>query len=167
MARGTTLLDPTLDLCGATYASESNRTTRRQTAVTKVGSAYQFLSSESVRYRSEAAAFSAFQELKKNYENCVRDKGGTENGVFVGYEFQTLPNGGSAILSDPSRILVRATLGTGASARQLFAVYQFSGPYFSGLYVVKSGAKPIEDSEVTRWIDVASIFAQRLNLMKD
>lgn len=167
MARGTTLLDPTLDLCGATYASESNRTARRQIAVTKVGSAYQFLSSESVRYRSEAAAFSAFQELKKNYENCVRDKGGTENGVFVGYEFQMLPNGGSAILADPSRILVRATLGTGASARQLFAVYQFSGSYFSGLYVVKSGAKPIDDSEVTRWINVASIFAQRINVMKD
>lgn len=167
MARGTTLLDPTLDLCGATYASESNRTARRQIAVTKVGSAYQFLSSESVRYRSEAAAFSAFQEFKKNYENCVRDKGGTENGVFVGYEFQTLPNGGSAILADPSRILVRATLGSGTSARQLFAVYQFSGSYFSGLYVVKSGAKPIDDSEVTRWINVSSIFAQRLNVMKD
>lgn len=167
MARGTTLLDPTLDLCGASYSSESNRVARRQIWVTKVGSPYQFLSSESVRYRSDAAALSAFQELKKNYENCVRDKGGTENGVFVGYEFQTLPNTGSAILADPSRILVRATLGAGPSARQLFAVYQFSGSYFSGLYVVKSGAKPIDDSEVSRWINVASLFAQRLNVMKD
>jgi hypothetical protein len=167
MARGTTLLDPTLDLCGASYPSEINRVARRQIWVTKVGSPYQFLSSESVRYSSATAATNAFNELKKSYEACVRNKGGTENGVFTNYEFQPLPGGSSAFLSEPSRIVVRATLGSGLSARQLFAVYQFQGSYFSGLYVVKSGSSPIEENEVQRWIKVSSSFTQRLNALNN
>ncbi|MGA0902453.1 MAG: hypothetical protein ACO3RD_06095, partial [Candidatus Nanopelagicaceae bacterium] len=83
MARGTTLQDPTLDLCAANYASESGREVRRQISVTKVGSPYLFLSSESVKYKSVAAAEAALTELKKNYEACVKNKGGTENGLFT------------------------------------------------------------------------------------
>lgn len=65
MARGTTLLDPTLDLCGSNYTSESGREIRRQISVTKVGMPYSFLSTEAVKYKSVAAANSALAELKK------------------------------------------------------------------------------------------------------
>jgi hypothetical protein len=165
MARGTTLLDPTLDLCSGSYPSEKSRIARRQISVTKVGSPYQFLSSETVQYSSAAAALSAFEELKKSYENCVRDKGGTENGVFVSYAFQALPNGVSLIPINTAsqQITVRVTIGTGDSARQLFATYQFNGAYFTGLYIVKSGSSALDEKEVIRWIQVASIFSQRLS----
>lgn len=163
MARGTTLLDPTLDLCGASYPSEKYRIARRQISVTKVGSPYQFLSSEAVQYASTSAAQNAFEELKKSYENCVRDKGGIENGVFNSYDFQTLPAGTLPIDTTSPRITVRVTIGSGESARQLFAVYQFNGAYFTGLYIVRSGSKALDEREVNRWNQVASILSHRFN----
>ena len=165
MARGTTLLDPTLDLCGGSYPSEKNRIARRQISVTKVGSPYEFLSSESVQYASATASQSAFEELKKSYENCVRDKGGTEKGVFISYDFQALPAGALPIDTGSQRITVRVMIGSGESARQLFAVYQFKGAYFTGLYIVKSGSRALDEKEVIRWTRVASILSQRLNVM--
>jgi hypothetical protein len=162
MARGTTLQDPTLDLCAANYISESGREVRRQISVTKVGSPYLFLSSESVKYKSVAAAEAALAELKKNYDTCVKNKGGTENGLFTAYSFQNLPKSDAKLVAEEKRVVVRATIGTGAAARQLLAFYQYSGAYFTGLYVVLAGEKPIADTEVLRWFDVAEVMAKRL-----
>lgn len=162
MARGTTLLDPTLDLCAASYSSESGREVRRQISVTKVGSPYLFLSSESVKYRSLTAANLALAELKKNYEACVTNKGGTENGTFTDYTFQSLPKSNAALVDEKSRVVVRATIGKSQAARQLLGIYQYSGMYFTGLYVVIAGEKPITEDAVTRWLDVAAVLAKRL-----
>jgi hypothetical protein len=162
MARGTTLQDPTLDLCAANYTSESGREVRRQISVTKVGSPYLFLSSESVKYKSVAAAEAALAELKKNYEACVKNKGGTENGLFTAYTFQNLTKSDAKLVAEEKRVVVRATIGTGAAARQLLGFYQYSGAYFTGLYVVLVGEKPIADNEVLRWFDVAEVMAKRL-----
>jgi hypothetical protein len=162
MARGTTLQDPTLDLCGATYSSESGREIRRQVSVTRVDSPYTFLSTEAVKYKSAAAASDALAELKKNYEACVTNKGGNENGVFTDYSFQALPFSNASFVEEKSRVMVRATIGKGLSARQLLGIYQYSGSYFTGLYVITQGDKPIADAEVLRWLDVAGIMATRL-----
>ena len=164
MARGTTLLDPTLDLCSATYASESGREVRRQLSVNRVGSPYLFLSSESVKYKSGAAANAAVAELKRNYEACIVNKGGTENGIFTNYTFQPLLISNTDLVDEKSRVVVRATIGKGLGARQLLGVYQFSGQYFTGLYIVVAGEKPIADSEVARWLDVAGVMAKRLQV---
>ena len=51
MVRGTTLEDPTLDLCSANFDSELLRKERRQISVAKSGNPYLFLSSETVRYK--------------------------------------------------------------------------------------------------------------------
>lgn len=163
MARGTTLQDPTLDLCAGNYPSENSRVARRQISVTKVGSPYQFLSSETVRYSSTAAASSAYSELKKSYEDCIKNKGGTENGLFINYSFQELPSSFITKTLVTNSLVVRATLGVNPTARQLLAVYQFNGVLFTGLYVVKSGSKPIEDSETLRWLNVASLLSNRLS----
>jgi len=162
LARGTTLLDPTLDLCASNYTSESGREVRRQMTATKVGSPYAFLSSESVKYKSVAAASAALAELKKNFDTCVTNKGGTENGVVIDYDFQALPVSNAKLLDEKSRVVVRATIGKGLSARQLLGVYQYSGQYFTGLYIVLPGEKAIPDAEVLRWLDVAGVMAQRL-----
>lgn len=162
MARGTTLLDPTLDLCGGSYKSEAGRELRRQIAVTRPESPYLFLSSESVRYKTAAGAAAALSELKSYYKQCLTNKGGSENGIFTDYTFQTFPTPNSNLVNEDSRVIVRATIGKGASVRQLLGLYQYSGQFFTGLYVVKPGADPIPNDEILRWFDVAGILAQRL-----
>jgi hypothetical protein len=162
MARGTTLQDPTLDLCAASYSSESGRQVRRQVTATRVGSPYAFLSTEAVKYTSAAAAAAALTELKKNYEACVANRGGTENGVFIDYSFQPLPSITSPLVDEKSRVVVRAMIGKASSARQLLGIYQYRGAYFTGLYVVLPGEKPIADAEISRWLEVAAVMASRL-----
>ncbi len=73
-----------------------------------------------------------------------------------------LPKRNAALVDEKSRVVVRATIGKGLAARQLLGVYQYSGMYFTGLYVVTAGEKPIADDEVLRWLDVAGVMAQRL-----
>jgi hypothetical protein len=163
MARGTTLDDPTLDLCSATYKSESGRQYRRQVSVSKVGTPYLFLSTEVVKYKDSKALDAALAELKTNYEACVKNKGGSESdGTFTDYTFTPLPISDAALLPEGSRVLVRAQIGKGASARQLLAFYQFKGEIFTGLYVVKAGEVGFDDAEVKRWFEVASLMATRL-----
>ena len=162
MARGTTLLDPTLDLCGSNYLSESGRQIRRQISVTRVNSPYLFLSSESVKYTNASRASDALSELKRNYELCMRNKGGSEGGIFTPYSFQELPKSSAALVDESNRVIVRAAIGSGSATRQLLAFYQFSGAYFAGLYVVTPGQKKFDDAEVLRWFDVAAVMANRL-----
>ena len=162
MFRGTTLLDPTLDLCAATYKSESERSARRQIAVTKKDSPYGFLSTEVVKYKSRAGASAALSELKTNFDNCVKNKGGTESsGTFVDYTFYPI-SGSSGLVSEANRVLVNATIGKDIYARQLLAFYQFNGDVFSGLYLVKDGANAFTKEEIARWSSVAQVMADRL-----
>jgi hypothetical protein len=163
MARGTTLDDPTLDLCSATYKSESGRQYRRQVSANKVGSPYLFLSSEVVKYKDKSAADAALAELISNYQACVKNKGGTErDGTFIDYTFTPMPLSDLEIVPESSRVLVRAQIGKGVSARQLLAFYQFKGEMFTGLYVVKGGEAGFDDAEVKRWFEAASLMATRL-----
>jgi hypothetical protein len=165
MARGTTLEDPTLDLCSATYKSESGRQYRRQVTASKVNFPYLFLSSEVVKYKDKSAADAALAELKANYEACVKNKGGVErDGTFVDYAFASLPTSDATLVPEGSRVVVLAQIGKGVSARQLLAFYQFKGEMFTGLYIVKGGEVALSEAEVKRWFDAASIMAQRLDV---
>ena len=164
MARGTTLEDPTLDLCSSDFKSESGRQFRRQLSISKVGTPYLFLSSEVVKYRNQAAASAALAELKTVYEECVRKGGGTErDGAFLKYAFTPLPSSDIQLVAESSRLLVRAQLGEGVTARWLLAFYQFKDEMFTGLYVVRDGATGFSDQEVLRWYEAASILAKRLD----
>jgi hypothetical protein len=164
MARGTTLEDPTLDLCSATYKSETGRQIRRQVTASKVGTPYLFLSSEVVKYKDKSAGEAALAELQANYSACVKNKGGIErDGTFVDYSFTPLPSSDASLVSEGSRVLVRAQIGKGVTARQLLAFYQFKGEMFTGLYVVKGGETGFSDAEARRWFDAASVMAKRLD----
>ena len=66
------------------------------------------------------------------------------------------------IVPESSRVLVRAQIGKGVSARQLLAFYQFKSEMFTGLYVVKAGETSFDDAEVNRWFEAASLMATRL-----
>ena len=164
MARGTTLEDPTLDLCATNYKSEIGRQFRRQVVATNPTMPYSFLSSEVVKYKDLAAAQTALTELSTNFNECVKNKGGIENGgSFIDYIFSPLPNSAAPLVKENSRVLVRAQIGKGSSARQLLAFYQFNGEMFTGLYIVKSGEIAYSDNEIKNWFDAAGVLAQRLD----
>ena len=165
MPRGTTLLDPTLDLCGATFASEASRIARRQMVATKDDSPYEFLSSESVRYANTTSASNALAELKAVVNQCKRDLGGTSAlGFFTPHKFFDLDIALAGLLPEGNRVVVRADIGRGENERNLFAIYQFSGQYFTGLYVTKNGGE-FDNQELANWIEVGASLAKRLQLM--
>jgi len=162
MFRGNTLLDPTLDLCAATYKSESGREARRQISVYKANSPFSFLSTEVVRYISKAAAAAALEELRTNFESCVKNKGGIESsGTFNDYTFYPI-EGNKGLVSEANRVLVNAAIGKDASARQLLGFYQFNNNTFNGMYLVKNGRAPFTQAEINRWTKVAETIAERL-----
>jgi hypothetical protein len=163
MNRGTTLEDPTLDLCSGVFESELGRKERRQVMAMKSGSPYIFLSTETVRYRSKAAGEAAIKELKEKWRDCNRNGGGTEkSGTFVKYSFQEIPVSSAELVSEESLLVAHAVIGEGDSLRTLFAIYQFNGELFTGLYVVREGKTQFTKAELLRWFDVASELATRL-----
>ena len=163
MARGTTLEDPTLDLCSAQYDSELLRKERRQVVAIKTENPYLFLSTESVRYKSVAAAQQALNEVKLSYSNCVKNGGGTErDGIFTKYEFLDLPTLPANLVPPSNRVIVHAKIGEAESTRFLFGAYQYAGDMFTGLYVVRPANKDFTQEELSRWLEIAGVMAERL-----
>jgi len=163
MGGGTTTDDPTLDLCNGKFASESDRLERRQVVVTKPKSPYAFLSSEVVRYSSVAAAQAAQKELVKVLAQCQVDKGYKDaTGALVPYTFAEIKNIPAGVMGEGSRVFVRATIDSGANARQLLGFYQFNGAMFTGLYVMTSSEVAYTDVQVATWLQVAATMASRL-----
>ncbi|CAN2224550.1 hypothetical protein MCEMZLE14_01309 [Candidatus Nanopelagicaceae bacterium] len=161
MGGGTTLVDPSLDLCNGTFASEKDRVERRQVTATKVGSTFSFLSTEVVKYSSAAAASAAQKELVKVLAQCQADKGYKDStGTLVPYEFKTLKNIPAGVVSEGNRLFVHAVIDTGVRARTLLGFYQFNGDTFTGLYVMN--ADGFSDAQVAKWLKVAVTMANRL-----
>ena len=161
MANGTTLLDPSLDLCSGKYESEKDRVERRQVMATKVGSTFSFLSTEVVKYSSAAAASAAQKELVKVLAQCQIDKGYKDStDTLVPYEFKKLPAVPVGVVSEGNRVFVHAVIDTGVRARTLLGFYQFNGDMFTGLYVMN--ADGFSDAQVAKWLKVAATMGQRL-----
>jgi hypothetical protein len=164
MPRGTTLEDPTLDLCNGNFTSEKGRAERRQLNVFKQNSPFAFLSTEVVRYSSAAAAAAAQAELVKVLAQCQLDKGYKDaTGALNSYEFYPLKSLPSGLVPEGQRVLVHATIGSGADARQMIAFYQFSGDMFTGLYVLTASQTKYTEAQVAKWLKVAVTMAERLN----
>jgi hypothetical protein len=163
MPRGTTTLDPTLDLCGGTFASEKDRLERRQMSVYKQASPFSFLSTEVVRYSSAAAATAAHKELVKVLAQCQAEKGfKNPTGALTPYTFKALPPLPAGLVGENSRVLVDTMIDTGESARHLLGFYQFNGEMFTGLYVVSATPAGFSNAQVAKWLKVAVTMAERL-----
>ena len=161
MSGGTTLVDPSLDLCNGAFASERDRIERRQVLAVKDGSPYSFLSTEVVRYSSVAAAAAAQKELVKVFAQCQIDKGYKDaTGALVPYEFKPLKNIPVGVVTEGNRVFVHAVIDSGDNARTLLGFYQFNGDTLTGLYVVNS--KGFTDAQVAKWLNVAATMAKRL-----
>ena len=163
MPRGTTLDDPTLDLCNGNFTSEKGRAERRQLNVFKQNSPFAFLSTEVVRYSSAAAASAAHAELVKIFAQCQIEKGYKDaTGALNPYEFYPIKNIPAGLVPESQRVLVNATIGTGIDTRQLIGFYQFSGDVFTGLYVLTASQTKYTDVQVAKWLKVAVTMANRL-----
>jgi len=161
MARGTTLEDPTLDLCSGKFESEKDRAERRQVMATKVGSTFSFLSTEVVKYSSAAAASAAQKELVKVLAQCQTDKGYKDTtGTLVPYDFKKLPAVPTGVVSDGNRVFVHTVIDSGVRARTLLGFYQFNGDMFTGLYVLN--AEGFSEAQIAKWLKVAVTMANRL-----
>ena len=161
MSKGTTLDDPSLDLCNGVFLSEKERTERRQVTATKKDSTFTFLSSEVVRYSSVAAASNAQKELVKVLAKCQADKGYADaTGGLIPYEFKTLPSNPIGVMDESNRVFVYTNIDSGDRARTLLGFYQFNGDMFTGLYVMNT--KGFTDAQVAKWLKVASTMASRL-----
>jgi hypothetical protein len=161
MGGGTTLIDPSLDLCNGTFASEKDRVERRQVIATKVGSTFSFLSTEVVKYSSVTAANNAQKELVKVLAQCQTDQGYKDStGTLMPYEFKTLGNIPAGVVPEGNRLFVHTVIDAGMRARTLLGFYQFSGDTFTGLYVMN--AEGFTDAQVSKWLKVAVTMANRL-----
>jgi len=161
MNNGTTLLDPSLDLCNGIFASEKDRVERRQVMATKIGSTFSFLSTEVVKYSSVAAATAAQKELVRVLAQCQADKGYKDpTGNLVPYSFKKLPAIPTGVVPEGNRVFVHAVIDSDVRSRTLLGFYQFSGDTFTGLYVLNSDG--FNDAQVAKWLNVAVTMAQRL-----
>jgi len=161
MNGGTTLIDPSLDLCNATFASEKERVERRQVLALKEGSTYSFLSTEVVKYSSAAAASAAQKELVKVLAKCQLDKGYKDaTGNLVPYDFKSFKAIPAGVVAENNRVFVHAVIDSDENARTLLGFYQFNGDTFTGLYVLN--AKGFSDAQVAKWLNLAVTMAQRL-----
>jgi hypothetical protein len=163
MPGGTKTDDPTLDLCGGTFASEKDRLERRQMSIFKQGTPFSFLSTEVVRYSSAAAASAAHKELVKVLAQCQAEKGfKNPTGALTPYAFKALPPLPAGLVGENSRVLVDTMIDTGESARHLLGFYQFNGEMFTGLYVVSATPAGFSNAQVAKWLKVAVTMAERL-----
>lgn len=166
MARGTTLQDPTLDLCEFVYKSNEERTARRQISVSKPGSTYSFLSSEVVKYKDSASARNAVIELKQNLQKCILDGGGLNRaGSKVTYSFSPqAPSRIDGIVSENDLVMIHALITTGSRTQALLAYYQFQKNMFTGLYLVSNQNNYFSEDQVRNWSEVAAILGKRLQV---
>jgi hypothetical protein len=161
MSGGTTLVDPSLDLCNGNFPSERDRIERRQVIALKEGSTFAFLSTEVVKYSSVAAATAAQKELVKVLAQCRIDKGYEDaTGNTVPYEFKSIKSIPAGVVSEGNRVFVHAVIDTEDRSRTLLGFYQFNGDTMTGLYVLNSNG--FTDAQVAKWLNVAVTLAKRM-----
>jgi hypothetical protein len=160
IARGTTLLDATLDVCSGDFPSEKLRVMRRQVAAFKDGSPYSFLSTETVKYKDAFAAESALTDLDKVVASC-KAAGGFKgaDGSLTKYAFSDAPK---FTYADGVKGRVILTLiGEGANARWLLGFFQIKGELAVNTYLVRS--EKFTDADIKRWSQVAAMISTRLS----
>ena len=160
IARGTTLLDATLDVCSGDFPSEKSRVLRRQVAANKEGSPYSFLSTETVKYKDSASAESALTDLDNVVAKC-KIAGGFKgaDGAITKYAFSDTPK---FTFADGVKGRVLLTLiGEGVSARWLLGFFQIKGELAVNTYLVR--AEKFSDADIKRWSQVAAEISTRLS----
>ena len=160
IARGTTLLDATLDVCSGDFPSEKSRALRRQVAAYKEGSPYSFLSTETVKYKDATSAASALTDLDNVIAKCKITGGAVgAQGLVTKYVFSDAPKFNYA--NGVSGRVVLTLIGEGVNARWLLGFFQIKGDLAVNTYLVR--AEKFTDTDIKRWSQVASEISTRLS----
>jgi hypothetical protein len=160
IARGTTLLDATLDVCSGDFPSEKSRTLRRQVSANKDGNPFSFLSTETVKYKDAASAASALTDLDSVIAKCKVTGGAVgAQGVITKYLFSDAPK--FVFADGVSGRVILTLIGEGSNARWLLGFFQIKGDLAVNTYLVR--AEKFSDSDIKRWSQVASEISTRLS----
>ena len=160
IARGTTLLDATLDVCSGDFPSEKSRVLRRQVAAYKEGSPYSFISTETVKYKDAFGAESALTDIDNVVAKCKVAGGfkGTD-GTLTKYAFSDAPK--FTFAEGVKGRVILTLIGEGANARWLLGFFQIKGELAVNTYLVRS--EKFNDADIKRWSQVASEISTRLS----
>ena len=153
----------TLDLCDAAYPSEGLRVERLQVVAVDSNGTTQ-LSTEAVRYESDAATAQAFDEVRSSAKDCpsapVPDPstGGTVSTTITGGVDSSWPTTAGV---DRLAYLVTRTDDTGTENSTL-VVYLRRGPLFIGVYFPTPSGEQMSVEGATTIPDIVTIFEKRL-----
>ena len=160
IARGTTLLDATLDICSGDYPSEKSRTLRRQVAAFNSKNEYLFISTETVRYKDANSAQSALTDIDNVVALCKKTGGATNtDGSLTSYQFETPP--AFDYSTGITGRVVLTKIGDGADTRWLLGYFQIKGDLAVNTYLVRTAK--FTDEDLKRWGIVAKIISTRLS----
>jgi hypothetical protein len=145
---GSTLNDPTMQICSATYASEAHRVSRTQVAANSIySSKYLFISSEAVQYETAYWANQALKELDAATAHCSPKVASVKRLAYTA----------------PTNISSRAVLAVSTIKKipqNLIATFQVKGNILVGTYVLSTiSYKPLD---IARWLKLSTKIGMRL-----
>jgi hypothetical protein len=154
---------PTLDLCNATFPSESLRTGRVQVTAFS-GTPIALLSTEAVLYKNAAATAQAFAELKSAAANCPTTPVPSPVGEpTVATQFNAAPDGAWSVTPTVTRQAYDFTstdeLG---STQHSVAVYLRRGRVLMGIYFSEPDTPQITVDGQNTIEKIAGVFAGRM-----
>jgi hypothetical protein len=157
-----TVGEATLDLCNGTFASETQRSARRQvSAVDDTGS--EVLSTEAVLYKSSADTAQAFTELKNVASKCPATPVQSPVGeATVATHFNAAPDGTWPQTATVERLAYDFTATGDFGSQHAIAVYLRRGRVLMGVYFQKpDGAQPPIAGQTTV-AGIVGVFAGRM-----
>ncbi|GAC1535328.1 MAG: hypothetical protein NVS3B12_17220 [Acidimicrobiales bacterium] len=159
---GTQLDDPTLDLCNATFPSESMRTARLQ-VVAVDGTGNQVLSTEAVLYRNAAATIQGFSELNAAMRACPTGPVGGPAGETSTTRFNPPPDVAWPATPTVERQAFDFTTTDGLNqAHHDVAVYLRRGRVLEGVYFSSPDGPQPPVAGQTSLAGIVGVFAARI-----
>lgn len=153
---------PTLDLCAATYPSESQRIGRLQVSA-RNRSDQTTLSTEAVQYRDEAGPEQAFAEVQQVASQCQEEVSlGTGAPVRTTVTAGADQGWGRTAGVERLAYTVSDTDLLGGGESQQVVVYLRRGPLLMGLYFPAPQGRQMPVEGQTRIPDIVEIFEKRL-----
>jgi hypothetical protein len=154
--------EPTLDLCGATFASESLRTARLQVAGTNPQGDTP-LSTEAVLYSTPNGTTQAFSELRAAAAHCSPAPVRTPNGDTETTHINAAPDGGWPATATVDRLAYDFTTTDQLNQSQHWiAVFLRRGRVLEGIYFASpDGPQPAVDGQTTV-SGIVGVFASRI-----
>jgi hypothetical protein len=163
--QGASLSVATLDLCNGTFASEKNRTARRQVAMGNAVLGQLDLSTEAVLYRTPANATNAFSELRSVVAHCPSGPVVSPVGEpTVSMKFAAAPDGAWPRTPTVERLaydFVSTDATTGAATHSV-AVYLRRGRVLLGLSFETPDGKQIPVDGQTTIAGTVGVFEARM-----